>query len=175
MKLKSLHADAMPRCEPSVAAERLAWALARCQEIRLRMTVARERILRYLADHPGPMSWEMLAGAETLRGRCDPATIYRTLILLKESDIVRQLSLPHKVTYFALNVPSDNSAHLICRRCGNIFALSLPKSVMRDIQLVAAVNGFSWPNHELDFYGLCHECQTARQKEILPSKLRVRN
>src|ERR1041384_1871113 len=81
----SLHCNGPTRlCEPSIAARRVAWALARCRDQRVRMTRARECILRYLAGHSAPASLEMLTRAEEFHRRWDPTTIYRTLVLLKE-------------------------------------------------------------------------------------------
>jgi Fur family ferric uptake transcriptional regulator len=141
------------------AADRFAWALTYCQKVRLRVTPARELVLNQLAVHCNPLSFEALIAAEPLRDRCDAATVYRTLMLLKDAEIIRQIGLPQKTSYFVLNSPDTICQYLICRRCGSISELALGRAVQRLAQTKAASRGFSATYLELEVYGFCPECQ----------------
>ena len=70
-----------------------------CEKAQLRVTPARELILAYLAAQPKPVKLEAITQADQVRGRCDPATVYRTLMLLKDIDLVRQIPLPGKSSF----------------------------------------------------------------------------
>jgi Fe2+ or Zn2+ uptake regulation protein len=156
-----------------LAEARLAWAVARCLEAGLRVTPARERILRYIARHRVPVSWEMLTESAELRGLCDPATIARTLGLFKEADLVRQIILPARERYFLLNSPGEHAGLLICRRCRTATEFKLEAPVLRRMERLAQAERFSWARSEVVVYGLCFACQTLKAKEPMPNKLRV--
>ena len=155
------------------AEARLAWAVARCLDAGLRVTPARERILRYIARHRVPVSWEMLTESAELRGLCDPATIARTLGLLKEADLVRQIILPARERYFLLNSPGQQAGLLICRRCRTVTEFKLERPMLRRMERLANAERFSRAHSEVVVYGLCLACQSLKAKEPVTNKLRV--
>src|ERR1041384_1229643 len=101
-------------------AEKLAWAMSFCERARLRLTGPREKMLRFLSVRRLPVSMEMMARSEGFVGQCAETTIYRTLMLFREVDLVRQINLPGKTSYFVLNAPGEPCDFLVCRRCGSI-------------------------------------------------------
>ena len=125
----------------------------------MRLTPVRERILGLLAARGVPVSLEALTQAEGIRGTCDSATIYRTLMLLRELEVIRQVSLPNKISYFVLNAPGESSHLLICRCCGEITELPSLESVTQLERQVAANQGYVKLYHELEFFGVCPACQ----------------
>jgi Fe2+ or Zn2+ uptake regulation protein len=141
------------------AVDRFAWALSCCRKVHLRVTPARKLVLNELAAHCVPLSFEALVTTETLCSRCDAATVYRTLMLLKDAEIVRQIGLPQKTSYFVLNAPDALCQFLICRRCGRISQLALGTVVQKLAHEKAASCGFSASYFELEVYGVCPECQ----------------
>ena len=98
--------------------ERCAWAISSCRKARMRLTPAREAILSFLAQQRTPASLEMVSQADGVRGRCDATTVYRTLMLFKEAELVRVVGTPRKASYFVLNAPGDSVHFLICHDCG---------------------------------------------------------
>jgi Fur family ferric uptake transcriptional regulator len=153
------------------APERLAWALSFGQRAQLRLTELRSRILRFLADHRLPASIEMIMQSEEFVGHCAETTIYRTLMLFREIDLVRQINLPGKATYFVLNVPGEACDFLVCRHCGSVQELSSPKAVLRLEQDVAAQSGYASVYHELELSGICPACQRTRRNSAPATKL----
>jgi Fur family ferric uptake transcriptional regulator len=125
----------------------------------MRLTPVRERILGFLAERRVPVSLEAVAQAEGIRGTCDCATVYRTLMLFSELKVIRQVSLPNKISYFVLNVPGESSHFLICRCCGEVTELPSAESVAQLECEVAAVQGYAKLYHELEFFGVCPACQ----------------
>ena len=96
---------------------------------------------------------------DPVRGRCDAATVYRTLMLLKDAEVVRQIGLPQNAGYIVLNAPDALCQYLICRRCGCISQLALGRDVQKRAQHEAASRGYSATYLELEVYGFCPECQ----------------
>jgi Fur family ferric uptake transcriptional regulator len=141
------------------AAQRLAWALHSCQQLNMRLTPVREKILGFLATKRVPVSLNTLMQAEELQRVCDATTAYRTLMLLREVEVLRQVSVPDKVSYFVLNVPGENNHFLICRRCGAITELPAESHCEHMEHDVAATHGYTELYHELQFFGVCPGCQ----------------
>src|SRR5437868_9677532 len=99
------------------SAERLAWALIKCAESRMRMTPVRKSILDFLSEQRKPVNLEAIAQVPGVRGACDATTVYRTLMVFKDAGLVRWVGMLRKTSHFVLNVPGDVSHFLVCERC----------------------------------------------------------
>jgi Fur family transcriptional regulator, ferric uptake regulator len=130
-----------------------------CLQAQMRLTPIREKILAFLAAQRTPVSLETVMRADGIQGKCDVATAYRTLMLLREVEVIRQVSLPNKVSYFVLNVPGESSHFLVCRCCGALRELPASAAVAALEQEVAEMQGYTRLLHELTFYGICPACQ----------------
>ncbi len=139
--------------------QRLAWALQVCLQAKMRLTPIREKILSFLAAQRVPVSLEALTQAEGIQGCCDAATAYRTLMLLRELEVIRQVSLPNKISYFVLNIPGESSHFLICRCCGAINELPALETIAAVEHEIIATQGYGRLHHELVFFGICPACQ----------------
>ncbi len=152
--------------------ERLAWALAECRRLQMRLTPVREKILAFLATQRVPVSLNALMQAEAMRGGCDATTAYRTLTLFHEVEVLRQVGLPGKVSFFVLNVPGENNHFLICRQCGAITELPAESHCEHMEHDVAAAHGYAQLYHELQFFGICPTCQR-QPGRVISAKLPV--
>lgn len=152
------------------AAERLAWAISFCRQAHLRLTGPRAKVLQFLSEHRLPVSIEMMARSENSAGRCADTTIYRTLMLFREVDLVRQINLPGKSSYFVLNAPKERSDFLVCRRCGRVREVPTALAIIRLAQEIATQSGFSSIHHALELHGICPSCQSL-SPEPAPTKL----
>lgn len=153
--------------------QRLAWALGVCHKLKLRLTPGRRKILAVLAAHRVPVSLETVMGADGVRQVCDATTAYRTLMLFREVELVRQVALPAKVRFFVLNVPGESIHFLICRLCGAITELPPGAHCEGMESTVAAGYGYAQLYHELQFFGICPACQK-QPPRVLSAKLPVR-
>jgi Fe2+ or Zn2+ uptake regulation protein len=153
------------------AAARFAWAISFCRKAHLRLTTARETILRFLAEHRLPVSIEAMGRSEGFADHHAESTIYRTLMLFRAVDLVRQINLPGKTSYFVLNLPGEPCDFLVCRCCGRVQEIAPPRALLRLEQEVAEQSGFAAVYHELELYGVCPDCQTARQDSAPTTKL----
>jgi len=125
----------------------------------MRLTSTREKILAFLAAQRVPVGLDAVIHAEGIRGSCNAATVYRTLMLLCELEVIRQVGLPNKISYFLLNSPGESSHFLICRCCGTIRELPVSESVTALERESAAMQGYARLYHELVFFGICPACQ----------------
>lgn len=153
--------------------EQFAWAIGVCRKAQMRLTPVRRAILQFLATSRVPVTLEMISQVEGVRDHCDATTVYRTLMLFKEADIVRLVGSSRKESHFCLNVPGENNHFLICRECGRTVLLNLTPATENQISDAAAASGFSPSKQDYEVHGVCNDCQQARQGEPLPSKLTV--
>jgi Fe2+ or Zn2+ uptake regulation protein len=154
------------------SAQRLTWALEACRRLQMRLTPVREKTLAYLATQRVPVSLSTLMQAEVMRGVCNATTGYRTLMLLREVEVLRQVGLPDKVSFFVLNIPGENNHFLICRQCGAITELPAELHCEHMEHEVAATHGYTQLYHELQFFGICPTCQK-QPSRIISAKLPV--
>jgi Fe2+ or Zn2+ uptake regulation protein len=159
---------------PPPVAGRLDWALERCRRAYLRLTPVRRRILACLAEHRRPLTLTMIARLDGLRGRCAASTVYRTLMLFEQMELVRKIRLPNKFSYFVLNAPGGRLDYLICRRCGTVTELPAVEA-LRDLEEeIRCAHGYSGVYHELEIHGVCPACQRRAAGEPPVTKLPAR-
>ena len=125
----------------------------------MRLTPVRENILSFLTTQRIPVSLETVTEAPAIRGSCNTATIYRTLMLFRELEVIRQVSLPNKISYFVLNVPGQSGHFLICRCCGQISQLPATEYLAKLEQEIAHHQGYARLYYELEFFRICPKCQ----------------
>lgn len=90
------------------------------------------------------------------------ATVYRTIDLLVELDVLKKLDFGDGRSRFEMADPEDSHHHhhLICSRCGEVTEFqddlmeSLEAAIFKKI-------GFRIDDHIVKFYGLCKQCRAA--------------
>lgn len=138
----------------------------------MRLTPVRKKILGFLATQRVPASLNTLMQAGELQGVCDATTAYRTLTLFHEVEVLRQVGLPGKVSFFVLNVPGENNHFLICRQCGAITELPAESHCEHMERDVATAHGYAQLYHELQFFGICPACQK-QPPRVISAKLPI--
>ncbi len=88
------------------------------------------------------------------------ATVYRTLQLLEELEVVSSLNLEDGCVRYELYC--DNGTHhhhhLICSKCGAI--IEVERDLLDDLeQEIEKEYDFKIEDHKLKFYGICSECK----------------
>jgi Fur family peroxide stress response transcriptional regulator len=89
-------------------------------------------------------------------------TVYRNLRILRETGQISELNLSGTVSRFEGR--QDNHYHFRCDNCGRVFDVDEPV----DIELnrrVAGKTGFKISYHQLEFRGLCRDCQDRINRE----------
>ena len=152
------------------APAKLDWALQQLRHSRVRMTPVRERVLRFLAHRAVPATLNEISGSEEMAGQFDDATVYRTLVLLVELEVARQLQLRDRATCFVLNVPGECFSFLICRCCGEITPILHGEEIHALEEQVTEEHGYTGLTHELEIFGVCPPCQEHTHTCTKPNK-----
>ena len=102
-------------------------------------------------------------------------TIYRTLKLLVEAGLAREVRFGDGRTRYEHNYKHPHHDHMICTECGKtIEFFSAELEALQDA--IAARHGFEITHHTLRMFGLCAECQQsapAHKKEESPAEPRI--
>lgn len=86
------------------------------------------------------------------------STVYRTLELLEDLDLVKHAHLSHGApTYHAATSPEH--VHLVCRGCGGITEVE-PGTVAPLVDLLQQEHGFVADVGHLTVFGECRECSS---------------
>lgn len=89
------------------------------------------------------------------------ATVYRTIELLKELEIIHVLDFNEESRKYELFVEDSHHHHLICKRCGKLIEFN-DKDIDYFEKELEKKYDFSVTEHKLSFYGYCSKC---RQKK----------
>lgn len=94
----------------------------------LRLTSQRRAILEAVHKRKSHYTAEeLLTHARSIDDSVSRATIYRTLPILQECDIVREINIGKDFKYYATNRREDNfQAQVVCEDCDKIFEIDAP-------------------------------------------------
>lgn len=124
-----------------------------------RLTSQREAILDTLRRHPHPLTTKQIHAAMG-KACCDLATIYRSMKLLVELELVERFDFGDGVARFELagHHSGGHHHHLICTHCQTVYELEecFPEEFQRRI---AERYGFAEISHKLEFFGVCADCR----------------
>jgi Fur family ferric uptake transcriptional regulator len=104
-------------------------------------------------------------------------TVYRTLKLLTEAGLAREVMFGDGTTYYEHHYAHEHHDHLICTECGRVVEFfSAEIESLQDA--VAEGLGFRPTHHSLRMWGICAPCQKRASGTAVPSgaepKVRVR-
>jgi len=86
------------------------------------------------------------------------ATVYRTLKLICESGIGRELKLGNDSVLYEHNYKHDHHDHLICTECGKLIEVLDPEIEALQERL-SKKEGFTLKGHKMLLYGTCRDCK----------------
>ena len=122
-----------------------------------RHTLQREAILDILRQTDSHPTADMIyEEAKKVIPHISKGTVYRNLNILREMGEISELNLNGMVSRFEGN--PDNHYHFRCEKCGRVFDLEEPVNGELDKQ-VTEKTGFKVSYHQLEFRGLCKDCQ----------------
>ncbi|MFI3209578.1 MAG: Fur family transcriptional regulator [Peptostreptococcaceae bacterium] len=89
------------------------------------------------------------------------ATVYRTMQMLDEIDLISKLNLDDGCVRYEINLDKNKSHHhhhLICKECLNI--IEVKEDLLEEIeQRIQSAYKFDIVDHDVKFYGLCVNCR----------------
>jgi Fur family transcriptional regulator, ferric uptake regulator len=85
-------------------------------------------------------------------------TVYRTLKLLTEAGLAREVRFGDNKTYYEHHYNHQHHDHMICTECGKVIEFFSPD--IEDLQdQMADKFGFRPTHHSLRMWGICEDCQ----------------
>lgn len=141
----------------------------RLADVGHRLTGPRKAVLDAIGAEAAPFTVEELCAAVPGVGR---ATVFRTVRLLQELDVVCRLPLEDGSVRYQLSA-GDHHHHLICSNCGRVSEFNDP-ALDRLIQENAHDAGFRLDGHSLELYGRCADCAPHPQAPSPPAAERGR-
>lgn len=91
------------------------------------------------------------------------ATIYRTLNLLAEADLVEQKSFVDGRHVYEVNMPGEHHDHLICLDCGLVIEFE-NEEIEKLQEKIAAAHGLELKVHRLDLFGRCLDRESCARR-----------
>ncbi len=126
----------------------------------LKFTIQREVILEtlYKSDqHLTPESLHHLIQENFPELKTGIATVYRTLALLEDSNMVTSLSFGAQGKKYELGA-KEHHDHMICTLCGDITEF-VDEEIENRQDSIAHELGFQISDHSMQIYGICKNCQ----------------
>ncbi len=144
---------------------------ARLRDRGLKSTSPRDDIARVFFELGRHVSAEELyAEVKKVNPHVGYATIYRTLKLLKECELLTERHFDEDQARYEV-AGEHHHDHFICEQCGKIVEFE-DDAIERMQQDVARKLGVVLTRHKLELYGLCADCQ--RRRTAGPSRARDR-
>jgi len=100
------------------------------------------------------------------------ATVYRTLRLLCEAGLARELHFGDGIARYEPAVDDTHHDHLICKSCGKNIEV-IDENIEKLQVKLAAKHGFTLTSHRMYLYGTCKECSAPlkrgkAKKKVVP-------
>lgn len=86
------------------------------------------------------------------------ATVYRTLKLLCEAGICREMALEDGVTRYERQHGHDHHDHLVCTKCGRVVEV-MDQTIEEHQERLFKKYGFYPQRHRMELYGICKRCK----------------
>ncbi len=134
----------------------------RLKEKGSKLTPQRRETLKVIVENQGEhLNTEEIY--ELVRKDCPEiglATVYRTLQLLEEMDIVSRINLDDGCSRYEIKTDDEDHQHhhLICQKCNKIIEvkIDLLEELEREIE---KEYDFDIKDHKVKFFGTCSECK----------------
>jgi Fur family ferric uptake transcriptional regulator len=132
----------------------------------LKVTTQRVAILEVLNSRPGKhlTAEEIYDYVKKKYPEIGIATVYRTIQMLSELDLIDKLNLDDGYVRYEISKHNNEDAghhhhHLICLKCGNVYAFQ--DDLLETLEeRIKATMGFEVVDHEVKLYGHCKKCRS---------------
>jgi Fur family ferric uptake transcriptional regulator len=107
---------------------------------------------------------ELLNEVKKVNPRIGYATVYRTLHLLVESNLVQERRFGDGLARYEGHSQVEHHDHMICLECGDISEFYNPRLEALQEKL-AEENNFQIFRHRLELYGVCKDKETCNKRK----------
>ena len=135
--------------------------LEKLRQSGFRLTPQREMVLSVMHRIEGSATAEDIhARVQERSSSVDISTVYRTLELLQQFQLVSAVELADGLRHYELLGVHGPHLHLACTRCGKLLGIELHEADALHEQLLAEY-GFDMELDHVTIPGLCQECRTS--------------
>ncbi|MFH1625547.1 MAG: transcriptional repressor [Pseudomonadota bacterium] len=126
-----------------------------------RDTKQREAILRVLRNtRSHPTADQIYDEVRKNIPNISKGTVYRNLLVLQEDRAITELKLNGTLSRYELK--QEGHYHFKCEQCGRVSDIDMPVDRELD-QQVAKRTGLKISYHQLEFRGLCKDCENKQR------------
>ncbi|HZE31328.1 MAG TPA: Fur family transcriptional regulator [Actinoallomurus sp.] len=122
-----------------------------------RVTPQRQLVLEAVTALRHGTPEEICAEVQRTARGVNISTIYRTLELLEQLDMVKHTHLGHKPPTYHLAAEAEH-VHLVCRECGEVYDVA-PSVADGLVEVLDGGYGFETDVQHLTVYGRCRNCR----------------
>jgi Fur family ferric uptake transcriptional regulator len=122
----------------------------------VKITTPRKEILKVLSSNP----FSAQEVRDLLREKgisIDLVTVYRTLELFTNLELVRRATFEDKIARYELHPGEDHHHHLVCIKCGVVEDVVINEN--KFVKEIEKQSEFKVERHALEFFGFCKRCQ----------------
>ena len=130
----------------------------RLRSAQKRITPQRRLILDILVETEGHLdAHDIYERGRRLDERLSLSTVYRTLAVLKETGVVRELYLDQDHHHYELD-DKDEHSHLVCLECGRV--IEVDSATFAEAAIAAGkAHGFEIASTQVELAGYCADCR----------------
>jgi len=122
-----------------------------------RLTPQRELVLEAVRQLGHATPDEILVEVRKIAGGVNASTVYRTLDLLEELELVRHTHLGHGAPTYH-HVDDGTHLHLVCRKCDSVIEVDIA-SAADMVERLDKEYGFQTDVAHFSVFGLCESCR----------------
>lgn len=120
------------------------------------MTTARRAVFETLSQHESMTMNEL---AKALDNVCDRASVYRTIELFEELNIVQRVPIGWKYKLELSNIFRGHHHHAVCLKCERVMEFNETPEIETALAGLAANLDFKISEHSLELQGYCARCR----------------
>ncbi len=125
----------------------------------LKFTPERQIILNHVFECHGHFeAEELLIDMRSCNKRVSKATIYRTLALLVDSGLLREVIFGEKHAHYEHVYGHEHHEHLVCIGCGKIIEFT-DERIEKFQEEICIENKFKAESHKFQIMGYCEDCE----------------
>jgi Fur family ferric uptake transcriptional regulator len=126
----------------------------------LKLTPERKAVVEACLKLPKHFEAEdvYLKSRESSKRRISRATVYRTLPLVVESGLLREVVFTEKHTHYEATSNYRHHEHLVCIKCGKVIEFT-NRRLEDALEQVARDCQFKGKEHKVEIVGYCRKCR----------------
>ncbi|HQY21314.1 MAG TPA: Fur family transcriptional regulator [Ignavibacteria bacterium] len=121
-----------------------------------KITKPRLEILKILKSNHKPLTISEISG-KLIDDSIDLATVYRTMNLFEELNIVSLIDFKDEFKRYELIYDRHHHHHIVCKNCKKVE--NVETCILDNIEKFLTKKGYTEISHSLEFFGICGECR----------------